>query len=114
MDFTVVTVMGVITDGKKGTELQAAMELLYAKLGIKTIRLDTTTARSFEYNASRIIVSEAVAQDRWTDQTPEALEMIMNLLSKQSGCDSQVHVYDAVGVSGLVPSQPQWTNFRKV
>ncbi len=32
--------------------------------------------------------------------TPESLEMVCNLLSKQSGSalhDSQVHVYDAVG-----------------
>ncbi len=54
-DFTIVTAMGVITEGKAGTELQTALERLEAKRGVKFIRSDTATARSFEYNAERII-----------------------------------------------------------
>ena len=54
-DFTVVTAMGVITEGKAGLELQTALERLEKKRGVKTIRSDTATARSFEYNAAKII-----------------------------------------------------------
>mmetsp|Transcript_1265 Transcript_1265/g.3409 ORF Transcript_1265/g.3409 Transcript_1265/m.3409 type:complete len:647 (-) Transcript_1265:102-2042(-) len=53
-NFTIVTAMGVITEGKKGLELQAALERLEAKRGVKTIRSDTGTARSLEFNASKI------------------------------------------------------------
>ena len=54
-DFTVVTAMGVITEGKKGVELQTAIERLYEQRGVVTVRSDTATARSFEYNAAKII-----------------------------------------------------------
>ncbi len=54
-DFTIVTAMGVITEGKAGTEMQNALERLKKKRGIRFIRSDTATARSFEYNAERII-----------------------------------------------------------
>ena len=54
-DFSVVSAMGVITDGREGTELQSTFERLENKRGVKTIRADTATARSFEYNAQRII-----------------------------------------------------------
>lgn len=54
-NFTIVTAMGVITDGKAGLELQSALQRLEKKRGVRTIRADTATARSFEYNASKII-----------------------------------------------------------
>ncbi len=54
-DFTIVTAMGVITEGKAGTEMQTALERLKEKRGVRFIRADTATARSFEYNAERII-----------------------------------------------------------
>lgn len=54
-DFTLVTAMGVITDGKAGTELENALERLKQKRGVEYIRSDTATARSFEYNAEKII-----------------------------------------------------------
>lgn len=54
-EFTIVTAMGVITDGKAGTELQNALQRLEEKRGVRFIRADTATARSFEYNAERII-----------------------------------------------------------
>lgn len=53
--FSIVSAMGVITDGREGTELQSTFERLGKKRGVKTIRADTATARSFEYNAQRII-----------------------------------------------------------
>lgn len=54
-DFTIVTAMGVITEGKAGTELETALQRLKEKRGVRFIRADTATARSFEYNAERII-----------------------------------------------------------
>lgn len=53
--FTVVTAMGVITEGKKGVELQSAIDRLFKKRGVVTVRADTATARSFEFNAAKII-----------------------------------------------------------
>lgn len=51
---SVVTAMGVITEGKKGLELADALRRLKAKRGVHHFRADTGTARSFEYNASKI------------------------------------------------------------
>lgn len=53
-NFVIVSAMGVITEGKKGLELIAAYERLEAERGVKAIRADTGTARSMEYNASKI------------------------------------------------------------
>jgi hypothetical protein len=61
-EFSIVTAMGVITDGSEGTELQSTFERLEEKRGVKTIRADTATARSFEYNAGKII--EAIENAR--------------------------------------------------
>lgn len=76
-DFTVVTAMGVITDGKAGTELQGAIERLERSRGVKTIRADTATARSFEYNAGKII--EAIESAR-------ELQVPFGLLGYSQGC----------------------------
>jgi pimeloyl-ACP methyl ester carboxylesterase len=61
-EFTIVTAMGVITEGKAGTELKAALDRLEKKRGVRHIRADTATVRSFEYNADRII--EAIEATR--------------------------------------------------
>ncbi|KAL7544123.1 hypothetical protein ACHAXR_013527, partial [Thalassiosira sp. AJA248-18] len=53
-NFTIITAMGVITEGKKGLELQQAIERLEEQRGVKTIRADTGTARSIDYNATKI------------------------------------------------------------
>ena len=52
--FSIVTAMGVITEGKKGLELQPAFDRLKVKRGVRIFRADTGTARSFEYNSSKI------------------------------------------------------------
>lgn len=62
-DFTVVSAMGVITEGKKGKELQNAIERLEKKRGVKTIRADTATVRSLEYNAGKIIEAIEAARE---------------------------------------------------
>lgn len=76
-DFTVITAMGVITDGKAGTELQAAFERLEKKRGVKTIRSDTATARSLEFNAGKIIEAIAAARE---------LHVPYGLLGYSQGC----------------------------
>ena len=59
-DFTIISAMGVITEGIKGTEMEEAYSRLKIKRGVETIRADTATVRSFEYNASKI--EEAIAE----------------------------------------------------
>lgn len=53
-NFTIVSAMGVITEGKKGLELETALKRLREQRGVEVVRADTGTARSFEYNASKI------------------------------------------------------------
>ena len=53
-NFSIISAMGVITDGKQGQELASTMERLLKKRGVVTIRADTGTARSLEFNASKI------------------------------------------------------------
>lgn len=53
-DFTIVSAMGVITEGKMGLELDSALARLKEQRNVDVIRADTGTARSFEYNASKI------------------------------------------------------------
>lgn len=53
-DFTIVSAMGVITEGKKGVELEPALRRLKERRNIITVRADTGTARSLEYNAVQI------------------------------------------------------------
>jgi len=54
-DFTVISCMGVVTGGAKGTELEDAYRRLEERLGVTVLRADTATARSLEYNARRVI-----------------------------------------------------------
>jgi len=53
-DFTIVTAMGVVTDGAKGRELEDAFQRLEAQRGVHLVRADTATARSLDFNAKRI------------------------------------------------------------
>ena len=53
-NFTIISAMGVITEGKKGLELKDAFARLEKERGVRVIRADTGTARSLEYNASKI------------------------------------------------------------
>ncbi len=59
-DFTIISAMGVITEGAKGTELQDAYRRIYEQRGVRVLRADTQTARSLEFNADRI--EDAVRQ----------------------------------------------------
>jgi hypothetical protein len=53
-DFTVISCMGVITEGAAGTELCDAYARLEEQRAIKVIRADTKTARSLHFNAARV------------------------------------------------------------
>ena len=53
-DFTVVSCMGVITEGSRGTELEGTFRRLEARRGVRVIRADTGTVRSLDVNAERI------------------------------------------------------------
>jgi hypothetical protein len=53
-DFTIVAAMGVITEGARGHELGTAFARLEARRGVRTIRANTATMRSLEYNAACI------------------------------------------------------------
>ncbi len=55
LDFSIVSCMGVITEGSRGTELDETFARLLARRGIATVRADTATARSLEYNAQKAI-----------------------------------------------------------
>lgn len=64
-DFTVISAMGVVTDGERGHELEDAYRRLEEKRGIKVIRAHTGLFRSLEYNASMIIKAIQQVQGKW-------------------------------------------------
>jgi len=96
-DFTIVTAMGVITDGKAGTELQTALQRLEKKRGVKFIRADTATARSFEYNAERII--EAI-------ESTKAYNVPFGLIGYSQGCANAL-MAESIMYSGS-PAQQEY------
>ena len=61
-DFSVVSAMGVITEGARGRELEAAYRRMNKRRGIHFIRANTANVRSLEYNAARI--EEAIRKVR--------------------------------------------------
>ncbi len=61
-DFTIVSGMGVVTEGQRGRELEAAFERLDEQRGVKVVRADTGTAKPLEYNAAKVI--EAIEKVR--------------------------------------------------
>ncbi len=54
VDLTIVTAMGIITDGSAGHELESVFKRLRQTRGIKTVRTDTGTIRPLRYNAEQI------------------------------------------------------------
>ena len=64
-DFTIVSAMGVITEGARGRELEESYARLEAQRGVRTIRANTATARSLEYNAARIEDAARQAKTPW-------------------------------------------------
>lgn len=80
--FAIVTAMGVITEGKKGRELEAAFTRIKERRDVEVIRADTGTARSFDYNAAKI-----------EDAIGCAIEMKRpyGLLGYSQGCANALH-----------------------
>jgi hypothetical protein len=64
-DLTIISCMGVITDGQEGRELEDAYRRLEEKRGIRIIRAHTGIARSLEYNAARIIEAIEATMTPW-------------------------------------------------
>ncbi|MBF0224902.1 MAG: hypothetical protein HQK76_05550 [Desulfobacterales bacterium] len=64
-NFSIISCMGLITEGAKGTELDETFKRIEAKRGIKTIRADTKTLRSLEYNAKKIEEAISMVTTPW-------------------------------------------------
>ncbi|KAL9191484.1 LOW QUALITY PROTEIN: hypothetical protein ACHAXT_001190 [Thalassiosira profunda] len=94
-NFTIITAMGVITEGKKGLELQDAIKRLEEKRGVKTIRADTGTARSMEYNAAKI--EEAV-------EVAARLKRPYGLVGYSQGCANEF-TFESNMISGTPDQQ---------
>jgi len=54
VNFSIVSAMGVITDGAAGTEMAATYARLEKLRGVVSIRADTATLQSVDYNAAKI------------------------------------------------------------
>lgn len=64
-DFTVVSAMGVVTEGARGRELEETYRRLEEQRGVRVVRADTATGRSLEYNAVRIEEAVRTVQGPW-------------------------------------------------
>jgi len=94
-NFTLVSAMGVITEGERGTELRDSFNRLEKARGIVTIRADTGTARSIDYNASKI--EEAV-------ETAAKLKRPYGLLGYSQGCANEFN-FESRMISGTPDQQ---------
>ena len=89
-NFTIISAMGVITEGKKGLELKDSIERLEKERGVKTIRADTGTARSIDYNAAKI--EEAV-------EIATKLKRPFGLVGYSQGCANELN-FESRMISG--------------
>ncbi|MBU1238440.1 hypothetical protein KJ865_01910, partial [Myxococcota bacterium] len=64
-DFTLISCMGVITEGAAGPELSTAYARLAERRGVDVIRADTRTARSLEFNATKVEDAVRRARTPW-------------------------------------------------
>ena len=94
-NFTIIIAMGVITEGEKGTELKDAFERLEKERGVVTIRSDTGTARSIDYNATKI--EEAV-------EVATKLKRPYGLLGYSQGCANELN-FESRMISGTPDQQ---------
>jgi hypothetical protein len=100
-DFTVVSCMGLITEGAAGTELEDAYRRLWELRRVRVIRADTKTAMSLEDNAERVIeafrqasgpfgyigysqgcANALAAESRLCGGTPEEQKLVSRLVSR--------------------------------
>jgi len=94
-NFTIITAMGVITEGSKGLELQKAIERIEKERGVVTIRADTGTARSPDYNAAKI--EEAVEE-------AAKLKRPYGLVGYSQGCANEIN-FESRMLSGTPDQQ---------
>jgi hypothetical protein len=99
-NFVIVTAMGVITEGERGRELQAAFERIKEKRGVSVVRADTGTARSLEFNASKIC--EAI-------ETVTKMKKPFGLLGYSQGCANALTA-ESLLLSGSPIQQQALTN----
>eukprot|EP00956_Cyclotella_meneghiniana_P042420 scaffold248454_cov85-Cyclotella_meneghiniana.AAC.3 len=99
-NFTLITAMGVITEGKKGMELQDAIERLEKERGVITIRSDTGTARSFDYNASKIEEAAELAVQ---------MKRPYGIVGYSQGCANEMH-FESMMLSGTPDQQKIFTS----
>jgi hypothetical protein len=64
-DFSIISCMGVITEGQDGRELCDTFRRLDQRRGVRVLRAATGTGRSLEYNAARIIEAIAACPTPW-------------------------------------------------
>ena len=64
-DLSIVSCMGVITDGAQGMELEDAYRRLTEQRGVRVLRADTATGRSLEYNAGKAIEAIQRVEGPW-------------------------------------------------
>jgi hypothetical protein len=64
-DFTIVSAMGVITDGAEGRELEDTYTRIGQQRGIRVARAHTGLFRSLEFNASAIIKAAESTETPW-------------------------------------------------
>jgi len=64
-DFTIVSAMGIITEGARGKELEKTFRRLKKKRGVHTIRADTETMKSLEFNAKKVEEAVRRAKTPW-------------------------------------------------
>ena len=85
-DFSIITCMGVITEGADGRELEQAFQRLEQTRGVRVMRSAVATARSLEHNAARIIETIEACDTPWgiigySQGCANALKMESTLLS---------------------------------
>ena len=64
-DLSIVSCMGVITEGARGTELEDAFRRMEEQRGVRLIRADTASGRSLEYNAGKVIDAIREVRGPW-------------------------------------------------
>ena len=65
LDFSVVSCMGVVTEGATGRELEETFGRLEAAYGIGTVRANTAIMRSLDHNAERILETVRTLETPW-------------------------------------------------
>lgn len=107
VDLSIISSMGIITEGKQGFELASSYERLQKERGIKLVRTDTGTIRTLNYNADVIqrtimgvegpfamvgysqgCANMLEAERRLYQGTPQMREKLSKLVARQFLCSA--------------------------